>query len=56
MEKIMNQISSYKFQLVINKGLYTDDVITKETYEIVEDKLLAKIHFLSSKLEEVESC
>lgn len=56
MDKIMNQISSYKFQLVINKGLYTDDVITKETYEIVENKLLAKIHLLSSKLEEVEVC
>lgn len=53
MEKIINQISSYKFQLVINRGLYIDDVITKEIYETVENRLLEKIRFLSRRLEEV---
>lgn len=56
MDKIIRQISSYKFQLVINKGLYNDEVITRETYEAVENKLLKKIHLLSDKLEMGELC
>ena len=50
-ENIINQIMSYKFQLVINKGLYKDEVISKEAYEIVENNLLDKINILSDKLE-----
>ena len=50
-DSIINQIMSYKFQLVINKGLYKDAVISKEAYEFVENSLLDKIKNLSNKLE-----
>lgn len=47
MDNTMNLISSYKFQLVINKELFKDEIISKETYEIVETRLLDKISKLS---------
>ena len=48
---IMNKIGNFKFQLIINKNLYLDDVITREDYEIVENNLLEKINILSNDLE-----
>jgi hypothetical protein len=48
---IMNRITNFKFQLIINKNLYLDNVITKEDYELVENNLLEKINILSNDLE-----
>lgn len=50
-QSIIDKISNFKFQLIINKNLYVDEVITKETYEVVENNLLEKIHTLSNELE-----
>lgn len=46
----MDKISIFKIQLILNKNLYLDEVITKECYEVVENNLLEKIHALSSEL------
>ena len=50
-QNIIGKISNFKFQLIINKNLYIDEVITKEIYEIMENNLLEKIHTLSDELE-----
>ena len=50
-QSIIDKISSFKFQMILNKNLYIEQVITKDTYEIVENSLLEKIHILSSELE-----
>ena len=50
-QSIIDKISNFKFQLIINKTLYVDEVITKEYYEVVENSLLEKIHTLSNELE-----
>lgn len=47
---IMKKITNFKFQLIINKNLYLDNVITREDYELVENKLLEKINILSNDL------
>jgi hypothetical protein len=47
---IMNRITNFKFQLIINKNLYLDNVITKEDYELVENNLLDKINILYNDL------
>ena len=48
---IINKINNFKFQLIINKNLYLDNVITREDYELVENNLLEKINILSNDLE-----
>ena len=48
---IINKISNFKFQLIINKNLYLDNIITREDYELVENSLLDKINILSNDLE-----
>ena len=48
---IINKISNFKFQLIINKNLYLDNIITREDYELVENNLLDKINILSNDLE-----
>ena len=48
---IIDKISNFKIQLILNKNLYIDEVITKEYYEVVENNLLEKIHTLSNELE-----
>ena len=48
---IINKISNFKFQLIINKNLYLDNIITREDYELVENSLLDKIKILSNDLE-----
>lgn len=50
-QSIIDKISNFKIQLILNKNLYIDEVITKEYYEIVENNLLEKIHTLSNELE-----
>lgn len=50
-QSIIDKISNFKLQLIINKNLYVDEVITKEYYEVVENSLLEKIHTLSNELE-----
>ena len=47
----MNELINYKFQLIINKNLYKDNVITIDVYEKVENSLLEKIELLSSELD-----
>ena len=48
---VNDKISNFKIQLILNKNLYIDEVITKEYYEVVENNLLEKIHTLSNELE-----
>ncbi len=50
-QSIINKISNFKVQLILNKNLYIDEVITKEYYEVVENNLLEKINTLSNELE-----
>ena len=50
-QSIIDKISNFKIQLILNKNLYIDEVITKEYYEVVETNLLEKIHTLSNELE-----
>ena len=50
-QSIVYRISRFKVQLILNKNLYIDEVITKEYYELVENNLLEKIHSLTSELE-----
>lgn len=50
-QSIIDKISNFKIQLILNKNLYIDEVITKEYYEVVENNLLEKIHTLSNELE-----
>lgn len=50
-QNIIDKISNFKVQLILNKNLYVDEVITKEIYEVVENNLLEKIHTLSNELE-----
>ena len=50
-QSIIDKISNFKIQLLLNKNLYIDEVITKEYYEVVENNLLEKIHTLSNELE-----
>ena len=50
-QSIVDRISRFKVQLILNKNLYIDEVITKEYYELVENNLLEKIHSLTSEFE-----
>ena len=50
-QSIIDRISGFKVQLILNKNLYIDEVITKEYYELVENNLLEKIHSLTNELE-----
>ena len=51
MDKDIKKINNYKYQLIINKSLFKDNLITKETYEIVENNLLERINNLSNELD-----
>ena len=50
-QSIIDKINNFKVQLILNKNLYIDEIITKEYYEVVETNLLEKIHILSNELE-----
>jgi len=47
---IVNKINNYKFQLILNKSLFLDNIISKEDYELVENNILKKINNLSNDL------
>ena len=48
---MMSKLSIIKMELVINKNLFNDEVISKDMYEIVQNKLLEKIRNISNQLE-----
>ena len=50
-QSIIDKITNFKLQLVLNKNLYFEKLINQETYEIVENNLLEKITLLSNELE-----
>lgn len=48
---MMSKLSIFKMELVINKNLFNDEVISKDMYEIVQNRLLEKIKNISNQLE-----
>lgn len=50
-ETLVDKISKFKLQLILNKNLYADNIITVDTYEKMEATLLEKINSLSNQLE-----
>lgn len=50
-ESLVDKISKFKLQLILNKNLYADNIITVDTYEKMEASLLEKINNLSNQLE-----
>ena len=48
---MMSKLSIFKMELIINKNLFTDELISKDMYEIVQNKLLEKIKNISNQLE-----
>ncbi len=48
---MMSKLSIFKIELIINKNLFNDEVISKDMYEIVQNKLLEKIRNISNQLE-----
>ena len=48
---MMSKLSIFKMELIINKNLFNDEVISKDMYEIVQNKLLEKIRNISNQLE-----
>ena len=50
-ESLVDKISKFKLQLILNKNLYADNIITIDTYEKMEATLLEKINSLSNQLE-----
>lgn len=50
-ESLIDKISRFKIQLIINKNLYAENIITVDTYEKMEATLMEKITNLSNELE-----
>lgn len=50
-ETLVDKISKFKLQLILNKNLYADNIITVDTYEKMEATLLEKINSLANQLE-----
>ena len=50
-ENLIDKISKFKMQLILNKNLYAENIITLDIYEKMETTLLKKIDTLSSELE-----
>ena len=48
---LMSKLSMFKMELIINKNLFTDELISKDMYEIVQNKLLEKIKNISNQLD-----
>ncbi len=48
---IIENISKCKLQLILNKGLYVENIIDKEIYTTVENNLIHKINSLTMDLE-----
>lgn len=55
-QMLLDKISSFKVQRIINKNLYKESIITIEMYEQVESNLLEKIETFSNELEMKYSC
>jgi len=50
-ENLIDKISKFKVQLILNKNLYIENIITVDTYEKMEATLMEKITKLSNELE-----
>lgn len=50
-ENLIDKISKFKMQLILNKNLYAENIITLDIYEKMETTLLKKIDTLSNELE-----
>lgn len=49
-KNIINKISKFKLQLIINKNLFSSNVISSNIYEQMESSLLQKIETLNKEL------
>lgn len=49
--KIINEINKYKLQLIINKNLCDNNVISSNVHEKMESNLLEKINRLTKETE-----
>jgi len=45
-QSVTNLITKCKFQLILNKSLYVEEIIDKSSYEQVENRLLERISSL----------
>lgn len=49
-KSIIDKISKFKLQLIINKNLFSSNVISSSIYEQMESSLLEKIETLNKEL------
>ncbi len=49
-KNIIDKISKFKLQLIINKNLFSSNVISSNIYEQMESSLLQKIETLNKEL------
>lgn len=49
-KSIIDKISKFKLQLIINKNLFSSNVISSSIYEQMESSLLEKIEILNKEL------
>ena len=49
-KNIIDKISKFKLQLIINKNLFSSNVISSNIYEHMESSLLQKIETLNKEL------
>ena len=50
-KELINKLNAYKLQIILNRELYYDRIISKELYEGLESSLLSKMELLNIKLE-----
>lgn len=50
-QSVTNLITKCKFQLILNKSLYVEEIIDKSSYEQVENRLLERISSLYESME-----
>lgn len=50
-ETLTDKLSKYKVQLILNKNLYIENIITVDTYEKMEATLMEKITKISNEIE-----
>lgn len=55
-QNIVDSISNYKLQRIVNKSLFKDNVISVNIYEQVDLSLLEKIETLTNELEMSSLC
>ena len=49
-KNVIEKINKYKLQLIINKNLFSSNVINSTIYEQMESSLLEKIEILNKEL------